>query len=641
MKHILICIILFSLVGCKALQEQMTDEAVTDEPIDEEPTSALTTDEPTNDASLPSMTPSPTTELITLPPLSDIFPVACYGQHYQAMNGMTYRSEAFDAPPPPKAVGWIGKWSSEVQTISPDGQWIAQGTTRGMYLYATESLQQLWYFPMECRVGYVEFSPNSEQIAVSAEDGIVRILETASGTETQRITHNADPTAVYSSHSTALYWMDDTRLLMGGMNPRLWDVSAQAEIPMNWPKDPDYDGPLPSSLFSPSHNRQFLAIESGPALALLDLNTFALLDKEILGNIYGVKFQWSPDDQQIAITSGPWRGLDPDPAYWDGPWLYDVASQTADVIRVLPEWAEIPRSVPIPEHLAWVYALAWSPDGSMIASGDWDSQIAVWDASTLELVRQMNADAYNRIEHVVWNQDSTRIAAAGSHRLLEIWDVPTGEPLFLSETTAGGNTDNQVAPGWLPDQQHVLFHEHVDMLLVALQSNEVTRPELPEYTFQASLSPDDTLLVAQDFEHIYLWDIAAQREVLTLYEHDEDDYYSPVFHWSSDGDRILMTDKTGDEFAPTTSLSIYDVRTGDVLVDSIVFVGWHPAFNANRTRLATSRGYQVLIWDVATGELLHTLEGHIQDVLALAWSPDGIRLVSGGVDGRLILWNVP
>lgn len=58
-----------------------------------------------------------------------------------------------------------------------------------------------------------------------------------------------------------------------------------------------------------------------------------------------------------------------------------------------------------------------------------------------------------------------------------------------------------------------------------------------------------------------------------------------------------------------------------------------------RMAVTASADKTVILWDVATGEILHRLEGHHAAVESAAFSPDGQMLVSGGRDRALILWN--
>jgi WD40 repeat protein len=48
----------------------------------------------------------------------------------------------------------------------------------------------------------------------------------------------------------------------------------------------------------------------------------------------------------------------------------------------------------------------------------------------------------------------------------------------------------------------------------------------------------------------------------------------------------------------------------------------------------------VKIWDVATGNLLRTLEGHSSLIESVAFSPDGNLLAAGGFAGRISIWGI-
>ena len=56
--------------------------------------------------------------------------------------------------------------------------------------------------------------------------------------------------------------------------------------------------------------------------------------------------------------------------------------------------------------------------------------------------------------------------------------------------------------------------------------------------------------------------------------------------------------------------------------------------------LATGSGDKTArIWDTETGTPKHTLSGHSNWVLCVAWSPDGERLATGSMDKTVRIWN--
>jgi WD40 repeat protein len=58
-----------------------------------------------------------------------------------------------------------------------------------------------------------------------------------------------------------------------------------------------------------------------------------------------------------------------------------------------------------------------------------------------------------------------------------------------------------------------------------------------------------------------------------------------------------------------------------------------------RTALSGSADHTLKLWDVATGKLVRTLEGHSDEVTSVAFSPDGRTVLSGSWDHTLKLWD--
>ncbi|NJN98304.1 MAG: hypothetical protein HC875_31555 [Anaerolineales bacterium] len=71
--------------------------------------------------------------------------------------------------------------------------------------------------------------------------------------------------------------------------------------------------------------------------------------------------------------------------------------------------------------------------------------------------------------------------------------------------------------------------------------------------------------------------------------------------------------------------------------DEVISVAWNPD---GRQLASASSDQTVIIWDVVTGKLKTRLRGHTRTVASVAWSLDGQRLASAAEDHTVIIWNV-
>jgi WD40 repeat protein len=102
----------------------------------------------------------------------------------------------------------------------------------------------------------------------------------------------------------------------------------------------------------------------------------------------------------------------------------------------------------------------------------------------------------------------------------------------------------------------------------------------------------------------------------------------------------------GETLAVASSVGVWLYDTDDLQATPRLLEGHRSpvqaiAYSPDSAYLA-SAGWDdtVRLWDMATGEVVHSLRGHRSDVMALAFNDDNTRLLSGAYDNQAILWDV-
>ena len=79
-------------------------------------------------------------------------------------------------------------------------------------------------------------------------------------------------------------------------------------------------------------------------------------------------------------------------------------------------------------HSSWVTAVAFSPDGKLVASASSDSMACIWDVRTSRPVTPLLQHA-RIVEKAVFSPDGQRVATASLDRTARVWDASTGQAL--------------------------------------------------------------------------------------------------------------------------------------------------------------------------------------------------------------------
>ena len=73
-----------------------------------------------------------------------------------------------------------------------------------------------------------------------------------------------------------------------------------------------------------------------------------------------------------------------------------------------------------------VSSVAWSPDGQMLASSNWDGACQLWDAKTGKLRRTLKGFG-GFIHSVAWSPDGRMLAGGCADAVIRLWNTKTGK----------------------------------------------------------------------------------------------------------------------------------------------------------------------------------------------------------------------
>ena len=96
-------------------------------------------------------------------------------------------------------------------------------------------------------------------------------------------------------------------------------------------------------------------------------------------------------------------------------------------------------------------AVAWSPQGKLIATASIDQKVRVWNALTANTVLTYHEHS-GEVKAIAWSPGGTLIASAGSDRTVQVWNADTGKRIFIYDVHKG--SVNSVS--WSPDGKYLV-----------------------------------------------------------------------------------------------------------------------------------------------------------------------------------------
>jgi RNA polymerase sigma factor (sigma-70 family) len=367
-----------------------------------------------------------------------------------------------------------------------------------------------------------------------------------------------------------------------------------------------------------------LAVKVQNSTHLFDAITGQPIRKVELPNTSGGTLTYwitfTPDGKSVALTQGNTNGVV----------LVDLRSGTT---RLFP-------------HNNTVYAAAFSPDGTRMAAGGYDSEkgmyvTRLWDVATAKELRHM--PHRGGLRTVTFSPDSKTLAGGGDGGWARVWDADTGKEVL--NLPSAGYRVRSVA--FSPDGRTLAAAGDVIRLYDAVTGKE--RGRIERQAIGLRFSPDGTVLTAAVTGTIHRWDAATLRP-LTPQAAGESAVDQILV--TADGLKVITRGQDGDAH-------VWDARTGAhirhvkatwqrgiALSPDGRFLVWpvedeKVQFKDPARPNAIHTGSRLRLYDLRADAFVERFPGFEGDAQDLYFTPEGRTLLTvDHRDGKVRLWDV-
>jgi WD40 repeat protein len=287
---------------------------------------------------------------------------------------------------------------------------------------------------------------------------------------------------------------------------------------------------------------------------------------------------------------------------------------------------------------AGIRSCEFSPDGRRILTLGGSGILQLWDTTNGTMITTLH-DFKSAPAHgsATFSKNGALIATGGNMAFrVVVWDGTTGKFIkpLMGEHQATVN--------------NVIFSLNDEFIVSASEDLTIRRwPTVEEYRskkfsgaahsqsiYSLTASPDGTRIASRSKDSLILWNVE-NCSALQKWE-ERGGCAAPIF--SLDGRKLIEGDESG-------KIHIYDTSTQETtrIIEAHQASVDDLAVCADRTTLASASIYEKVIrlWNIHTGEeLCAPLSAHTDDILRLAFSKKGRRLVSTSCDHTIRVWNL-
>ena len=284
-----------------------------------------------------------------------------------------------------------------------------------------------------------------------------------------------------------------------------------------------------------------------------------------------------------------------------------------------PEMIQLPQRGPI-------LSAAFSPDGKQIAVAA-DKTVRVFELSSGREAARLEAGA--KVGGIAFSPDGRHLAAVADGDTAQMWEISTAKVVW---TMRSGQPANARGIAFTADGQRIAVAREATVCFCNATNGQQLLMTSFGGRFSKVIAPDGkTLVTIMNATQVMLWDIEKYHDLGTI---DADPKAVAAVVFAADS-KTLAT--AGSE----KTVRLWDVATRKELhkIASTAEVRCL-AFRPDGKTLAVASGDKwVRLYDIASGKETRRFGNVVGRINALAFSQDGLRLVTGGDEG-VIVWDL-